>query len=103
MKKWLSQKSLFSNIKALFLISSIAAVNASIGVFGIYWLNFGGEFAYEGGYFIALSTYISVIFFPAFVFYFIWPKPIKNRVSLAFASLPYIAMIICALSFNFYY
>ncbi|MGQ8367206.1 hypothetical protein [Glaciecola sp. 1036] len=103
MKSWLYRESLFSNEKALILFTCLASINALVGIYGIYWVYFGGNFGYEGGYFIALSVFISPIFVPVFIYYFLWPKPVKKRALLAITCLPYGGMLACALFFNFYY
>jgi hypothetical protein len=95
----LNSKKIELGVREYSLIAcSILLAFPSIGsLFGFYWLQFGGNFAYEGWHFIVYSVYFGAFFLPAAIYFYLWPKPhVNNRLRLI-CSIPFIIMVLSSL------
>jgi hypothetical protein len=82
---------------SLIICSALITLPSLGSLFGFYWLLFGGNFAYEGWYFIVFSVYSGAFLLPAAIYFYLWPKPsINNRLRLI-CSIPFIIMLLSSL------
>lgn len=87
----------------LIVVLALSTLVSTLGTFGIYWLHFGGFFAYEGGYFLIPAVFLSPFFIPPLIYYFVWPKPKVNRLLRIFFLIPSFLLMLCVFYyFSFY-
>jgi len=91
--------------KPLVLIAVVvlSTLVCALGTLGIYWLHNGGFFAYEGGYFLVPAAFLSPIFIPPLIYYFVYPRPRVNRLLKTFFLISSFLLTLCVVYyFSFY-